>query len=671
MKKALKLVSLFLVCVMLSVMMASCTPKKEQNSGSGAASDITSSDNQSQGDNTTNTDNDNNDGDKEPSGDTDTTSSKGDNTVIRPDKKPSGNTSSTKPNPEEEDPIEEEDYNNNDSQNGSGNNNNNNNNNNNTGNTSSGGGSGSGSTQTGFVYTPIDTTGMTDNQKAVVLTGESYWIRQSRLQYEDTRINNTKSRDQWRWGYIKLNSPENYTSQDVWYSNCAAWTHEAYWNAFDLDIKQYQTAQLCALDTSDKRVVFKATKSSFTPENIEKYEKQIKDLLQPGDLVVYIRDSGTGHVMMYVGNNMMLHCTGSSYSWTNKAEKYEANGGIRYDPIDGWFEEGNSRYLFDKKTTSIVRPLNTYTGTIPQKTLDRMTTMRGVVAEKLCSAYKGVTVNEGQEITYTIKLTNYASDKKTLDVTDVVPANTTYVSGAQSKNGDNLSWKVTVEAGKSASVSYKVKVNSGAADKTIKGDSGKVESIDLKCHDLYVKKTLTKAEQDKVVAAAKKLMTSDKKDIELAAAIYKEAFGKSELEGKSASDVLKAVFKNYAGSSAWPSRWQQPNTTSSTLKSMLAPDLYGGRQVIDPDGKINSGQGIERIRLVTKDNLVVGDILVTNNPEKETYTTTEYTFQPVTYIFLGDKLLNMSTMKEIDLEPTLEQILCERHFCVIRPSIVM
>ena len=39
---------------------------------------------------------------------------------------------------------------------------------------------------------------------------------------------------------------------------------------------------------------------------------------------------------------------------------------------------------------------------------------------------------------------------------------------------------------------------------------------------------------------------------------------------------------------------------------------------------------------------------------------------------LGDKLLNLTTMEEIVIEEhTLEPIMIERHFCVIRPSIAM
>ena len=198
------------------------------------------------------------------------------------------------------------------------------------------------------------------------------------------------------------------------------------------------------------------------------------------------------------------------------------------------------------------------------------------------------------------------------------------------------------------------------------------ESLNLLCHKIYVKKTLTETEQNNILEAAESLKTSELRDIALADAIYKEAVNSGVLENATAVDVMNGVFKNYAGTSGWPSRWQQKETVSNTFLKMLAPNMYGGRQVIDPDGKINEGQGIERTRLVVKENLVIGDIIVTNKPETEIYTTTEYTFQPVSYMFLGDKLLNLTTMEEIIIEEhTLEPIMIERHFCVIRPSIEM
>jgi len=518
-----------------------------------------------------------------------------------------------------------------------------------------------------YTYRPVDTTGMTELQKAVVLTAESYFARGARLQYEDTRFISSKYLDLWRWGAVRTKNIEDYTTQNIQYSNCAAFTHDVYWSALGFNITQFTTSSLVASSPASRVVLMKKNLSVSGTAAKQALKEEFLSKLQPGDLMVYLRSSGTGHVMMYVGNNMMIHCSGYNYDWTNKQEKTDI--GIRYESIDQLFIDGDSRCLYDKRDIAIIRPLNDFNGTIPAATKDRMDEMRGVVAEKLASVEPHVTVNPGDEITFTFNFENLSSSKKTLTVTDVVPANTTYVSGADKKSGDNLSWTVTLAAGKSAKVSYKVKVADNAIGKTIHGTDAKVENISLKCHKIYVKKTLTASEQTKIKNAAKALKNSSLRNIALADAIYKEALGESNLGSTTSKDILSGILVNYSTNmTSWPSRWKKLTTsTSNKFYKMMAPDLYGGRQLM-------TDKNYERVRLVTANKLVVGDIIITNNPATETYEDSgksKYIYEPVNYMFLGDKLLDLTNMKEVDLEPKLEQLLCERHFVVIRPSITL
>ncbi len=516
-----------------------------------------------------------------------------------------------------------------------------------------------------LTYTPVDVSGMTELQKAIVLTAESYFLRGTRLQYEDTRFVNTKYLDLWRWGAVRTKTIEDYTTQNIQYSNCAAFTHDVYYNALGFNITQYTTSSLVASSPSSRVEFMKKSISLSSSSAKEAFKKEFLDTLEPGDLMVYLRSSGTGHVMLYVGNNMMIDCSGSSYDWTNKKEKTEA--GIRNLSIDRLFDESGSMCLYDMRDVAIIRPLNDFSGTIPAATKERMDNMRGVVAEKLASVDPSVTVNPGDEITFTFNIENYSNTKKTFKITDVVPENTTYVSGAESKSGDNLSWNVTVDAGKSKKVSYKVKVSDGALGKTIYGTDAKIGSITLRCHKIYVKKTLTSAEQTKIKNAANSLKNSDLRNIALADAIYKEALGESNLGAITSKDILNGVFVNYSTNmTSWPSRWKKLTTsTSNKFYNMMAPDLYGGRQLM-------TDKNYERVRLVTANKLVVGDIIITSNPTTDTYEDdgkSKYIYAPVNYMFLGDRLLDLTNMKEVDLEPKLEQLLCEKHFVVIRPSI--
>ena len=70
----------------------------------------------------------------------------------------------------------------------------------------------------------INTEGMTDLQKAVVITAESYYLRGRYMQYSQGR----------RTPGVK--TPEDYTSQYAGYTDCSAFVHDVYRFALGVDI---------------------------------------------------------------------------------------------------------------------------------------------------------------------------------------------------------------------------------------------------------------------------------------------------------------------------------------------------------------------------------------------------------------------------------------------------
>ena len=168
----------------------------------------------------------------------------------------------------------------------------------------------------------VDTTGMTDLQKAVVLTAESFVLRKERGQYDDTRLTASKSLAYYRWS-VDQRQPEDYTSQYTGYSNCAAFVYDLYKAALDIDIKYYTTANLTS--GSPKvlaRTPIAAGFASLSEEQLEVMKQEFLDNLQPGDLIVYRYEGNqNGHAMCYVGNNMMIHCV-DPISYTNLNSSY-------------------------------------------------------------------------------------------------------------------------------------------------------------------------------------------------------------------------------------------------------------------------------------------------------------------------------------------------------------
>lgn len=519
----------------------------------------------------------------------------------------------------------------------------------------------------------VDTTGMTDLQKAVVLTAESFVTRKERGQYDDTRLTASKALAYYRWS-TGQRQPEDYTSQYTGYSNCAAFVHDLYLAALDLDIQYYTTATLtsgCAKVLA--RTPVAAGFASLNETQLETMKQEFLDTLQPGDLIVYrYADNNNGHAMCYVGNNMMIHCTGASYKYDEQTETYEDMGCFRYESIEPFWIAGHRRYLFDKSSYVIIRPLDNFKGTIPQRTLDRMELMRGVVAEKTCSALWTQTVSPGEEITFTFTLQNLTGEDKTLTVTDTVPENTGYVSGGENKIKDTLSWTVTVPAGETAEVSYTVQVGD---DATKVVSSSFVENVPVNCPSIRVGKTLTAQEQEALAAAAKKADASSGGGIALAAAIYKEVLGTEILSDIGANDLLEGVFRYFAANiesgaasydEKWPPQWRALDENGDYF-GLIAPGLYGGRNVLEGSSETPyttlEFMAAERTRLVTAEQLIAGDIVVANDDIDG--------FDATAWLFIGGELLDLQTGQRIPAEPTLSQLLCRKHFAVIRPSLGM
>ena len=76
-----------------------------------------------------------------------------------------------------------------------------------------------------------------------------------------------------------------------------------------------------------------------------------------------------------------------------------------------------------------------------------------VTLEKYSSHNEAITASIGDKITYFINVINNESKEITVSLTDSVPENTTYVSGADNASDDRLFWSVTIPAGQSKTVS--------------------------------------------------------------------------------------------------------------------------------------------------------------------------------------------------------------------------
>ena len=470
---------------------------------------------------------------------------------------------------------------------------------------------------------PEEALDLTAAQTALIETAKAYLQRGYRVQYDDSRMN---SGGEYRW-QIGQYAPEDYTSDKWGYLNCAAFTYECYRNALGMDLgSRYTTNALCKYYLNGG----KAGASEYpyyyhnnlnVPEaDRAEIENAFMNELEIGDLVVILREGGYGHVMLYIGNGLLIHSSGASFNYSKDTETYEPT--IRYMNVAGYlFNPESANYLFREvedtkkggmrcyiEDLAIVRPLDGFDGKIPENTQNRVENLSCILAEKLSSAPEGMTVNPGAPIAFTFRIKNNGLVAKTLEVKDYIPENATLLSAGDFAYKDGvLTASITVAPGATAEVSYTVSA-SGALGSKIYNKNATVGGVLHTCPAIYIEKTLTAAEQEAIIAAVAQFKASNPDNLTnfaLVNAIY--AAAGLEAPFAEGADVRDSLFKNINanGNSVWQL------SADSEYYDMVAPTFYGGYRYHTPQAYTTySKVSTDRSRLPREQALVVGDILV-------------------------------------------------------------
>lgn len=520
---------------------------------------------------------------------------------------------------------------------------------------------------------------MNDYQKALVATAEAYLLRGEMAQYEDTYFGNTSKSGELRAEH-GIKAPEDYTSDNWGYINCAVFTYDVYMNAlgYTLPSDMYTTARLEANSESyGMRINIDGYTGYGEYTDAEKLaiEKAFLKTLEVGDIMVIRRTSGSGHAMLYVGNGKFIHSGGSVFSFANGVgtEVYEAT--VRCHRIhDYFFTEGVGGYLFyeneneaaDYNTTPIsamfiVRPLNVFNGEIPENTKNRINNLGGVRVEKLSTVPGAASVNNGDEITYTFRIFNTNSESVTLDILDRVPANATLVSANGTVSGDDISWTVTVGPGETVTVSYTVKV-SGESGYKVSPYTAAVGGVAVNYPATFIKNTLTGSEKAAILSAIDEIKSEGTAltGLALVNEIYRRALGWENIFTTTDADEVAAgdegVFVE-TSTKVSGKYLHKLNTEDTYYRSMLIESLYGGYRIYSGD---NKG---DRTRLVREGDLVVGDVIIGRMSSSISI-----------QIYVGGAFITLTSGiadDTLSLEARCERLMFYgRDFCILRPSYV-
>lgn len=444
-------------------------------------------------------------------------------------------------------------------------------------------------------------------------------------------------------------SPEDATSQHLIYLDCSSYVNAVYNEAFGVNIIPDEAVDGVKLTSSSPQTGRFKTYVESNPNNEDVIgiwyakdysgasEKQaclneIKSMLEPGDVINYRRSSNTGHAIMYLGNNEIIHSIGDDFSevkensdpWNvyDGKDKGEANGTVQLATVADFFDDSSSsRYLMANVIESImiIRPLARNL-TPTEETKNRML-IKGLELEKTSNKGVNTGVYANEEITYTVTITNNR-DKgyKNLVISDVLDSNLSFVSATNkiSANGQTVSGKVTVKAGETVSVSWTCKVKSSAtAGTVITSNQTTVGGVKLASIQNSVSKF--SGEQLNLVALkAKEYAESLKKfnnPIDFVETLYREALSVELFDYDTVYNALGDVIDTE----------NKTLKTEQNIAKMVAPNLYGGYKISSAYTKNN-----DLVRLITTSNLSIGDVIIA---EKDNLTNSD--MMQAVYVYVG------------------------------------
>ncbi len=488
---------------------------------------------------------------------------------------------------------------------------------------------------------PITDAQRAQYQEIIKEVAYSYFRQGTQIQYDQTAKPPRRN---------LMVSPEDATSQRTIYLDCSSYVDSVYYEAFGIHLIRgeagtwsIKTANMlnAARDYPTRRENegYWTQEDDFagkTTDEIQQLLDEVYANLQAGDVIVYEKAAGGGHTVMYIGDGLVLHCTGSTgtsspnppSNYYDKAGVTEyTQGAVLCDSASDFFTDStHARWLGNMARFCVIRPFDRTDIEIAptQKSADRLS-IKGLAMEKTASVHPDNCVDTNDEITYTVTLNNTGSTTLSgVTLTDTVPAGTQFVSGDVTEASGVLTWNGNIAAGTTATISYKVRVTSDNAGQIISSGSTEINGVSLNKIEHTVA-GYSAQDRESIAAKAKEYAANGitfRDGASLVMSAYKDSIGANafgftddgtNISSYSTADELLTEVIDSANFTCH---------TQTEISGMLVPHLFGGIDITYNSKALLDG---ERRSNISINQLAIGDVVLA-----------EYSKGELVYIYVGD-----------------------------------
>ncbi len=414
--------------------------------------------------------------------------------------------------------------------------------------------------------------------------------------------------------------------------------------------------------------------------------------LRRGDLLV-----DEGHVVIYVGNGIVLDCWGLKYNTQDGTDIVETSSS---SAVYGRIASVTNELAGATCCFSVVRPLEFYAQDFDGNMDNDIVKYNGEMIEVPTSTKSRIkfpamdinrtvdatpygTVSKGDTLTYKVVITNNTNERyysqhsslstgtnrayENLKVTEAIPAGTEFVSanGEYQLNNGVLTWMIDVPAQSSVEISYTVKAT-GDVGSIITNDSGYVDDIPSNSISNLIGKNKLNSDQIEFL----QILANDENTnswasygsgLEFANNIYNAM--NVNLNLPTIENVIQNVFTPtyieipklsiYYGEVIKATMYRLQKTVAEQFipaKQMLVNGYYGGYRVFATDTEKLNEVGLDNFDFATECNnvildfstkyLEVGDIIVYATAKDRGQTTlTHEVAESTTFIYAGNDTL--------------------------------
>lgn len=398
------------------------------------------------------------------------------------------------------------------------------------------------------------------------------------------------------------------------------------------------TKTTASMGNSDKHILTMYVNNDYIDKDIDRnniYNKLL-DTLYVGDIIVY-----KDYVLLYVGTDTFIYCSGEDYDYDNSKD-YVEDRAIKYGSMEELNDSFSDKYLFSGDSFYVFRIGNNYgTWTIP-KYINSISsyfnnsiivdTVPKIRIEKYGNVSRSNDVYEGEDITYTIRITNNTNEGIVIpSISDVIGSNVVYVSNNYSEesyvNNQLLFENIEIDGNSYRDISYMVRVLD--SEGVVISDSTKIGEYTINNISYTIGNLMNR----------NKIIDSYASYLDISS-LYGDLYG-TELD-------FMDIWSNIV----------DENGMYKDGYSLLVKGLYGGTYI-----STNSDLIVDRCRYVEENNLVTGDIVIYNDGYVDNYLLYVDTDYNSFFVNYGDNVsINM------DVDRVLESLLGMNRFMIIRPS---